>query len=196
MGTALNSTSRVWFTLSHGIFDEIYYPREDQACTRDMGLIITAGKDFFSDEKRQTRQQIEALSPGVPAFKLTNTCLAGKYRVEKQILADPKRDVVLQRTQFTALQGKLADYHIYIELAPHLANEGANNTAWIGDYKGVPMLFAERQGTALALACSAPWLNRSAGFVGASDGWQDLNQHNQLTQAYSRAENGNVSTGW
>ena len=56
VGTALNQISRVWFTLSHGIFDEIYYPRVDQACTRDMGLIVTSGKDFFSEEKRQTRQ--------------------------------------------------------------------------------------------------------------------------------------------
>ena len=192
VGTALNQTSRVCFTLSHGIFDEIYYPREDQACTRDMGLIVTSGKDFFSEEKRQTQQQIAALATGVPAFKLTNICI-GRYRIEKEILADPKRDVVLQRTQFTALQGELKDYHIYVELSPHLANEGANNTAWLGDYKGVPMLFAERQGTALALACSAPWLNRSAGFVGNSDGWQDLNQHKQLTWTYVRAENGNVS---
>lgn len=193
VGTALNQSSRVWFTLSHGIFDEVYYPREDQACTRDMGLIITAETDFFSEEKRQTQQQIETLAPGVPAFKLTNTCLRGRYRVEKEILADPKRDVVLQQTQFTALKGKLGDYHIYVELAPHLANEGDHNTAWVGDYKGVPMLFAERQGTALALACSAPWLRRSAGFAGTSDGWQDLNQHHQLTWDYLRAENGNVA---
>ena len=34
----------------------------------------------------------------------------------------------------------------------------------VGDYKGVPMLFAERYGFALALACSAPWLARSVGF--------------------------------
>ena len=26
VGTALNHSSRVWFTLSHGIFDELYYP--------------------------------------------------------------------------------------------------------------------------------------------------------------------------
>ncbi len=129
----------------------------------------------------------------MPAYKLTNTCLEGRYRIEKEILADPKRDVVLQHTRFTALQGKLEDYHVYVELAPHLANEGANNTAWVGDYKGVPMLFAERQGTALALACSAPWLNRSAGFVGVSDGWQDLNHHKQMTRTYTRAENGNVA---
>jgi len=38
IGTALSNKSRVWFTLSHGIFNEIYYPRIDQACVRDMGL--------------------------------------------------------------------------------------------------------------------------------------------------------------
>ena len=48
----VSPASRVWFTLSHGILNEIYYPRVDQACTRDMGLIITDGTDFFSEEKR------------------------------------------------------------------------------------------------------------------------------------------------
>ena len=192
VGTALNQISQVWFTLSHGIFDEIYYPREDQACTRDMGLIICSGSDFFSEEKRNTRQLIEALAPGVPAFKLTNTCLEGRYQIEKEVLSDPLRDVVLQKTHFTPLVGKLEDYHVYVELAPHLNNAGANNTGWVGDYKGVPMLFAEREGVALALACSANWLNRSVGFVGASDGWQDLNDNKHMTRMFSRAENGNV----
>jgi glucoamylase len=40
---ALGNKSHVWFTLSHGIFNEIYYPRIDQACVRDMGLIVTDG---------------------------------------------------------------------------------------------------------------------------------------------------------
>ena len=59
VGTALSHSSRVWFTLSHGIFDEIYYPRADQACTRDLGLIVADGAEFFSEEKRDTRQEIE-----------------------------------------------------------------------------------------------------------------------------------------
>jgi glucoamylase len=193
IGTALNHSSRVWFTLSHGIFNEIYYPRVDQACTRDMGMIVTDGMDFFSEEKRQTTQQIEPLAKGVPAYKITNTCMTGRYRIEKKILTDPNRDVVLQQTKFTPLKGKLDDYHLYVLLSPHLGNEGGNNTAWLGDYKGVPMLFAQRENVALALACSAPWLKCSTGFVGTSDGWQDLSQHKQLTNTYSRAENGNVA---
>ena len=55
VGTALCNKSHVWFTLSHGIFNEIYYPRIDQACVRDMGLIVTDGADFFSEEKARCR---------------------------------------------------------------------------------------------------------------------------------------------
>jgi glucoamylase len=55
------------------------------------------------------------------------------------------------------------------------------------------MLFAERTGITIALACSAGWLNRSVGFVGFSDGWQDLSQHKQMTWSYDRAENGNIA---
>jgi glucoamylase len=63
----------------------------------------------------------------------------------------------------------------------------------VGDYKGAPMLFAERDHHALALASSAPWLARSVGFVGVSDGWQQLQVHKRLNQTYTRAENGNVA---
>jgi hypothetical protein len=45
-------------TLSHGIFDEIYYPRIDQACIRDLGLIVTDGGRFFSEENRCDRYQL------------------------------------------------------------------------------------------------------------------------------------------
>ena len=55
IGTALNRSSRVWFTLSHGILNEIYFPRVDMACTRDMGLIVTDGTGFFSEEKRDCK---------------------------------------------------------------------------------------------------------------------------------------------
>ncbi|QXE85183.1 glucan 1,4-alpha-glucosidase [Geomonas nitrogeniifigens] len=192
MGTALSDKSRVWFTLSHGIFNEIYYPRIDQACVRDMGLIVTDGAEFLSEEKRDTTSELRWLAKGVPAFHLFNTCRLGRYRIEKKILADPQRDTVLQQTRFVAQKGQVSDYRLYVLLAPHLGNHGAGNTAWIGEYKGQPMLFAERDGNALALACSVPWMKRSVGFVGFSDGWQDITSHQQMAWDYTRAENGNV----
>lgn len=70
VGTALNDSSRVWFTISHGILNEIYYPRVDQACTRDLEFIITNGKDFFSEEKRDTKSSIKYISDVFQLIKL------------------------------------------------------------------------------------------------------------------------------
>ena len=56
VGTALNQHSRVWFTTSHGILNEVYYPRVDQACTRDLGLIVTDGRSYFL--RRETPLQV------------------------------------------------------------------------------------------------------------------------------------------
>jgi glucoamylase len=193
IGTALNLHSRVWFTMSHGIFNEIYFPRVDQACTRDFGLIVTNGRDFFSEEKRHCTFQNIPIEPGVPIYELTNTDMQGRYRIEKEVLTDPWRNVVLQKIRFVPLQGQLSDYRLYGLLSSHLANFGYGNTGWVGDYKGVPMLFAQRDSCALALACSAPMLKRSVGFAGTSDGWQDISQNFQMTWEYERAENGNVA---
>jgi glucoamylase len=193
VGTALAPVGHVWFTISHGILNEVYYPRVDTACTRDAGMIVTDGVSFFSQEKRHTTHEVSTVAPGVPAFHIVNTCVEGRYRIEKDILTDPDRDVLLQRVRLTPLVGALTDYHLYLLLAPHMGNRGYGNTAWVGDYKGVPMLFAERDGNALALACSVPWRAMSVGFVGASDGWLDLNANKRLTTLYTRAENGNVA---
>jgi len=193
VGTALSNKSHVWFTLSHGIFNEIYYPRIDQACIRDMEMIVTDGAKYFSEIKRDAGHKVEWLADGVPAFKLVNTCRDGRYRIEKQIVTDPSRDTVLQQVQFHAQQGALSDYHLHVLLAPHLGNHGGGNTGWVGEFEGTPVLFAQRNDCAFALACSAPWTKRSVGYVGSSDGWQDLKAHHQMTWEYTRAESGNVA---
>ena len=193
VGTALNLHSRVWFTLSHGILNEIYFPRVDQACTRDFGLIVTDGREFFSEEKRHCTFENRPFEPGVPVYELTNQCNAGRYRIEKEVLTDPWRNVVLQKIRFVPMIGTLADYRLYALLAPHLANFGYGNTGWVADYKGTPMLFAQRDSCALALAASTPWLKRSVGFAGVSDGWQDLSQNFRMTWEYDRAESGNLA---
>ena len=192
VGTAAGAQSRVWFTISHGILNEIYAPRLDTACIRDFGLIVTA-KGYFSDEKRETHQTVEMIEDGVPAFRLVNTAIDGRYRISKTVFSDPQREVVLQQIHFEALIGQLSDYQIHALVAPHLVNAGADNTAWCGNFKGSEMLFAQGRGNSLAVASSVPWLARSAGFVGVSDAWQSLSRGEGLRQDLDRAENGNVA---
>jgi glucoamylase len=171
IGTAVNRDSRVWFTLSHGILNEVYYrPRVHTRSRvhrhRRPGVLLR--------EKRDTASETSQVTPGSPACRIRNTARDGRYRIERRrCFAEPWRDVVLQRVRFVPLDGTRGDFRLYVLLAPHLANRGSGNTAWAGHYRGQPMLFAERYHHALALASTAPWLARSVGFVGVSDGWQD-----------------------
>ena len=193
VGTAFGEASRVWFTTSHGILNEIYYPEVDSACLRDAGLLVSGAGGFRSEEKRHCHHQVDWMAPGVPAFRLTNRCLQGRFAIEKRICCSPDYDVVLQQVQFEALQGTLADYELFFLMASHLGNQGAGNTAWLGMSKGDPVLYARRDGLALAAICDAGWQQRSVGFVGEHDGWNDVMANGRLTRTYDRAENGNVS---
>ncbi len=122
-------------------------------------------------------------------YKQVNTC----RRNGVFIATDPNRNTVLQQVQFVAQKGTLSSYRLHVLLAPHLGNQGGDNTAWVDDFDGTPLLFAQQNDNALALACSAPWARRSVGYVGSSDGWRDLKAHKQMAWEYTRAENGNVA---
>ncbi len=193
VGTALSPRSAVWFTHSHGIVNEIYYPSVDQACTRDCELIVTDGMagGFFAEEKRDTITVTRRYADGVPSFIITNTCRRNRFTIEKRITTDPEHDCVIQQIRLIPHEG-VTGLRLFVLLAPHLVNGGAHNTAWLGDYKGAPMLFASGDHAALALACSGGFAERSVGFVGASDGWQILHKHGYLAEICDGAD-GNVA---
>jgi Glucodextranase, domain N len=77
---------------------------------------------------------------------------------------------------------------LYVVLAPHLGNRGAGNTAWLGEHRGTPMLFAKRAGRALALPCSAgskaqpaTWACRTAGKILRGTSESNANMIVQMT---------------
>ncbi len=193
VGTANSIGNRLWFTISKGIINEIYYPRIDQANIKDMQFLISSETEIFEEEKKHCTHQILPVKQGVPAFNITNKSKNGIYEIRKTILTDPRREVLIQKAQFKPLKGILSNYHLYVILTPHIKNCGFGNNGWIGDYKGIPMLFAQRDDISLALACSIPFINMSCGYVGFSDGWQDISKNKKLTKCYSKAIDGNIA---
>ncbi len=192
VGTSISMGSRLWFTISNGIVTEIYYPRIDQANIKDIQLVISREDDFFEEEKGDCNHEISQVEQGVPAFHVINTSKSSSFEIEKTILTDPRRDVLIQRVKFKSLKEERKKYHLHVILTPHIKNCGYGNNGWIGDYKGVPMMFAQRDDISLALACSNPFINMSCGYVGTSDGWQDIKQNKKLTNFYSKISNGNI----
>ena len=117
VGTALSARSPLWFTISHGILNEIYYPRLDSGCTRDMELIVTGRGGYFSEEKRDAAHAVAPFEDGVPGYRLTNTAADGAYRIEKRIITDPKRPVLLQEISFVPLDRALPPSQVSVRFA-------------------------------------------------------------------------------
>jgi hypothetical protein len=105
-----------------------------------------------------------------------------RYRLELELLPHPLRDAVLIKY---ALSGE--GVRLYVLLAPHLNGRGAN-TAMAGED-----LSAIGGDAALCLRAHTGFSRTSAGYVGASDGWQDFARNAAMTWTYTRAEDGNVA---
>jgi glucoamylase len=191
VGCALDS-SRVWFTLGHGIVNEVYYPRIDIPQIRDLGFIVADDKGFWVEVKRLNDYELSLAGPGIPAVKVVHN--HPRFTLTLRITPDPQRDVLLIETN---LDGD-AQLHPYVLLAPHLGGTGHDNHAWADRHRGRRILWAEQGPFALALVASDPRQRdgfgpSSAGFVGVSDGWSDFSHNGAMQWQYDHAGPGNAA---
>jgi glucoamylase len=192
-GTAYHTSCRVWFTLSHGIVNEIYYPSVDRPNTRDFQFLITDGETFCHEEKNDLECQIEYPERDCLFYRLTNTERQGRYRLIKQVCTDPHRSVLLIHTRLEILDKSLRDkLRLYALLAPHLDRYGSDNCGRCTEIGASTLLHAWRGGYHLIMGCTTHFARRSVGYVGASDGWQDLRNF-KMDWAFRAAENGNIA---
>src|ERR1700748_3092133 len=79
--TAYSASSRVWFTVSHGTMNEIYFPTIDRPQTRDMELLLTDGETFFHEEKRDLAYDFRYVDSSAPAARVVPSALNARYTV-------------------------------------------------------------------------------------------------------------------
>jgi glucoamylase len=194
VGTAYHTSCRVWFTLSHGIVNEIYYPHVDQPNTRDFQFLISDGETFCHEEKRDLTHVIEYPERDCLFYRLTNSEPGGRYRLVKHVLTNPHRSVLIVHTKLEvsdqSLRGRL---HLYVLLAPHIAGYGAGNSAWCSEIGDIKLFHAQRETVHLLMACNTGFCRQSVGYVGFSDGWQDLMHNFKMDWEFPTAENGNIA---
>jgi glucoamylase len=192
-GTAYHTSCRVWFTLSHGIVNEIYYPSVDQPNTRDFQFLISDGETFCHEEKSDLEHQIEYPEKACLFYRLTNTERQGRYRLIKEICTDPHLSVLLIHTKLEILDKSLRDkLRLYALLAPHIERCGAGNSGRCTEISASTLLHASRGNYHLIMGCTTHFSKRSVGYVGASDGWRDLRNF-KMDWEFRAAENGNIA---
>src|ERR1700760_10607 len=81
VGTAYSTSSKIWWTLSHGTVNEIYNPTIDKPQVRDIEFLVTDGESFVHEEKRDLKHTFSYLSQAAPAVGIANSDPAGRYRI-------------------------------------------------------------------------------------------------------------------
>ncbi|HEY2002899.1 MAG TPA: glycoside hydrolase family 15 protein, partial [Acidobacteriaceae bacterium] len=193
VGTAYSTSSKVWWTTSHGTINEIYNPTIDKPQVRDLELLVTDGESFVHEEKRDLKRRFSYLSQHAPAVGMVNSDPDGRYTISKEIISDPHAPVLLMRVRFTGDADVLRRLKAFALLAPHLDGGGAHNNGHVVDVAGRRMLLAWRNSSALVMAANCGFEHASCGFVGTSDGYQDVTQHYGMEWHYGSATDGNIA---
>lgn len=191
VGTALRG-SKLWFTTGRGIVTEVFYPRIDIPQIRDLGFIIADDQGFWQELKALPEPQLELDDPRVPLPIIRHH--HERFDFIMRICADPERDVLLIDFE---LKGDNA-LRPYLLCSARLGEDAENNRAWVSDWEGRRVLWAEQGPFGLALVCrnadGYPALERcGVGEVGASDLWQDFHQNGRMCWEYQEAGPGEVA---
>ena len=193
VATAYAASSKVWFTLSHGTLNEIYYPTIDRPQTRDMELLFSDGETFFHEEKRDFEYDFHYIDSDALAVRVVASDLNGRYTVTKEFITDPHHPVVLMNVKIAGDEEVLSKLKCYALLAPHLDGGGAGNSARSLDMAGKRCVLAWKENSALAFGASCGFSRSSCGYVGVSDGYQDLSAHLGMKWNYGQALEGNIA---
>jgi glucoamylase len=193
VSTAYAASSRVWFTVSHGTLNEIYYPTIDRPQTRDMELLFSDGETFFHEEKRNFNYDFHYIDAAAPAVRVVASDLDGKYTVTKEFISDPHHPVVLMNVKITGDESVLSRLKCYALLAPHLNGGGAGNSARSVDVAGQRCLLAWKGETSLAFGADCGFIRSSCGYVGTSDGFQNLCKDMYMSWQFGQALDGNIA---
>ena len=211
VGTARNTTSRVWYTVANGVLSDVYEPTIDTTNLETMQFIVTDGATFTDLQSRDMTYTVTADSTGM-VCTVTSTAKSGRYRLTATYLTDPRTDSVVVHTSLTPLQpGALK---LYVRVDATIGGNGGGGTA-AGQNSGADSATIDAgtgalvsydtntvtaavnrdyaQPTYLAVRATRPFVAATSGYAGSpSDGLVQLDQSHALTTLSTDAPNGNV----
>src|SRR5215213_7283039 len=186
-GTSKTATSKVWYTLNNGELTEVYYPNLGTPSVRDLQFIVSDGKTFADLETEATTQHVQLVDNRALEYRQIDTDKDGKYRITKTYVTDPDRSSVLVDVTFESLTGE--PYQLYAIYDPALNNSGDDDTATSRNGQ----LLADDGKVSSALLGAPGFQEVSSGYLGASDGWKDLQRDYMMDWHYDSASTpGNV----
>src|SRR6185312_3273397 len=182
VGTAANTSSRVWFTVADGVLSDTYWPTVDATNVHTLQYLVTDGSTFTDLQTRDMTYKVVPDFTGMSCTVVaTPTQAAHGYRITTTYIADPVRNAVLMRTRFDGPRGD----QLYVRLDPVAGgtggggsqNAGGNSAVLTG--QGVPVAFNTNTTTQasnrdyavptyIALESSEGFSSASVGYAGTT----------------------------
>jgi glucoamylase len=208
VGTARNTTSKVWFTVADGVLSDTYWPTIDATNVNTLQYLVTDGHSFTDLQTRDMTYQVEPDPTGM-ACTIVASSSAHHYRIVTTYLADPARDAVLMHVRFEGPRGD----QVYVRLDPLAGgtggggsqNAGGNSASLVSSGGQTVPVDANTNTTTdavnrsyavptyMALESSTGFSSESVGYAGtASDGLTMLDSTHALTP-YGSAPDGHVT---
>ena len=209
VGTARDTTSKVWFTVADGVLSDVYWPTIDATNVHTLQYLVTDGKSFTDLQTRDMTYKVLDDPTGMACTVIASDA-AHHYQIRTTFLTDPSRDAVLMRTSF---EGPSRD-QLFVRLDPLAGGtggggtqNGGGNSATLATVDGRPVPVASNTNTTTtaanrgyavptfeALEASGGFSSASVGYAGtASDGLNMLDADHQLTTTYDSAPDGHVA---
>src|ERR1700682_5123430 len=81
LGTARNTTSKVWYTVAGGVLSDVYYPTIDTTNVETLQYVVTDGSTFTDLQSRDMTYSVQALAPAGMECQVTATAKSGAYSI-------------------------------------------------------------------------------------------------------------------
>ena len=201
LGTARNTTSKVWYTVAGGVLSDVYYPTVDNTNVETLQYIVTDGSTFTDLQTRDMTYTVASAddNAGGMACKVTATAKSGKYTIETRYITDPSRNSVLMQVDFKPHH---SGYKLYVRFDPTVngnggggAGNGGGDSATVDASTGHSVLVSSDTNTATNAAnrdYAQPVFEALDGsFTEASSGFAGT-VSDALNTSYTDAVNGNV----
>ena len=211
LGTARNTTSKIWYTVADGVLSDVYAPTIDTTNVETMQYVVTDGKSFTDLQTRDTTYTVASDESGM-VCTVTATAKSKAYALVTTYVTDPNQASVVLHTDYQPLTRAAHGYQLYVRLD---ASAGGNGGGGTGNGGADTAVIDRSTGTAvpvsydtvtatnaanrdyavpsyLALRADRPFAAVSSGFVGAgSDGLTQLDASHTLSPT-DTAAGGNV----
>src|SRR3984957_9934702 len=139
LGTAENTTSKVWYTVADGVLSDVYEPTVDNTNVETLQYVVTDGSTFTDLQTRDMTYTVAADPSGL-ACTVTATSAKHGYRLVTTYITDPARDTVLMHTRLAATPGShtaISGLHLYARVDAHVNGDGGGGSQNAGGNTGV-----------------------------------------------------------